>query len=251
MKTTEKFNGKASYYTAGRPAYSEKLIECLYSNGFSEKSVIADIGSGTGIFARQLLANGSTVYCVEPNSDMRSAAEAGLSSFDKFFSVNGTASDTTLEDNSIDFITCAQAFHWFNVEEFRAECKRILRPNGKVILIWNTRDMEAPVNRECAAVCQKYCPAFQGFNGGINNNEERIIQFFGGDFEIKAFENNLEYDEDKFINRMLSSSYALSSADSQYQKYIDELKSVFKQNSTNGILTLPNATVAYIGYIKQ
>ena len=250
MKTTEKFNGKASYYTAGRPAYSEKLIEYLCSIGLFEKSTVADIGSGTGIFSRQLLTSGSTIYGVEPNGDMRTAAEEELSSFGNFRSVNGTASDTTLESGSVNFITCAQAFHWFNVEEFRAECKRILKPDGKAILIWNTRDMEAPVNRDCAAVCKKYCPAFQGFNGGSNNNAERISQFFGGEFEIKSFENNLEYNEDKFITRMLSGSYALNPDDSEYENFVDELKAVFKRNSTNGILTLPNDTVAYIGYIK-
>ena len=250
MKTTEKFNGKASYYTAGRPAYSEKLIEYLCSIGLSEESVTADIGSGTGIFSRQLLTSGSAVYGVEPNGDMRAAAERNLSSFSKFISVNGTASDTTLESSSIDLITCAQAFHWFNVEEFRAECKRILKPNGRAVLIWNTRDMEAPVNIDCFVVCRKYCPAFQGFNGGTNNNAERISQFFGGEFEIKSFENDLEYDKDKFINRMLSGSYALAPDDSQYQEFVDELEAVFEKYSSDGILILPNATVAYIGYIK-
>lgn len=250
MKTTEKFSGKANYYTAGRPTYSEELIDYLYSIGFSEKSIVADIGSGTGIFARQLLEKGSTVYCVEPNNDMRGAAERELGSFDKFVSVNGTASDTTLESNSIDFITCAQAFHWFNVEEFKAECKRILKADGRAILIWNTRNMKAAVNKECAAVCPKYCPAFQGFNGGTNNNAERISQFFGGDFEIKSFENNLEYDEEKFITRMLSASYTLDPNNSEYEKFVDELKSVFNRNSTERILTLPNDTIAYIGYIK-
>lgn len=250
MKTTEKFSGKASYYTEGRPAYSEKLIEYLCSNGLTERSVVADIGSGTGIFSRQMLASGLVVYSVEPNGDMREAAEKNLSSFNKFTSVNGTASHTTLENNSIDLVTCAQAFHWFNVDEFNVECKRILKPNGKVVLIWNTRDMDASLNRECANVCKKYCPEFQGFNGGINNNDERISQFFGGEFEIKSFENDLIYDKDKFITRMLSGSYAPNPSDGQYQKYIDEFKVIFNKYSVNGILTLPNATVAYIGYIK-
>lgn len=251
MKTTEKFSGRANYYTAGRPAYSEKLIEYLYSIGFSEKSVIADIGSGTGIFARQLLAKGSSVICVEPNEDMRSAAERELSSFEKFTSVNGTASDTTLESSSIDFITCAQAFHWFDILEFQTECNRILKPNGVVVLIWNTRDMEADVNKECAEISKKYCPAFQGFNGGMNNNPERIGQFFNKDYETVVFENDLIYDEEKFINRMLSSSYALKPDDSDYQKYIEELMNVFNKYSTDGILLLPNNTIAYLGNIKR
>ena len=75
MDNTQKFSGLANDYTIGRSAYSNAFIESLYSRyGFSERSVIADIGSGTGKFAKQLLDKGSFVHCIEPNEDMRKRA---------------------------------------------------------------------------------------------------------------------------------------------------------------------------------
>lgn len=98
MNNTTKFSKKANAYSFGRPAYSNDFIDMLYSKqGFSDKSIVADIGSGTGILSRQLLERGSSVYAVEPNADMRAAAESSLSPYEKFYSVNGTAEHTTLD----------------------------------------------------------------------------------------------------------------------------------------------------------
>ena len=72
MDSTKMFDGYANDYTVGRPSYAAELIDCLYNKyGFSKSSIIADIGSGTGKFAKHLLDRGSQVYCVEPNDDMR------------------------------------------------------------------------------------------------------------------------------------------------------------------------------------
>ena len=126
MDTTRKFDGYAKDYTAGRPSYAEELITCMYEKyGISDRSVIADIGSGTGKFAKHLLEKGSEVYCVEPNEDMRHTAEKELNSYENFHSVSGGAEQTTLSDHFVDFITTAQSFHWFNVSKFRQECKAL------------------------------------------------------------------------------------------------------------------------------
>ena len=120
MGTSNLFDGYASDYTVGRPGYAPELLECMYGKyGMSRKSVIADIGSGTGKFAKYLIERGSEVYCVEPNDDMRRTAENELGTFDNFHSVSGDAENTHLDDESVDFITTAQAFHWFDVERFR------------------------------------------------------------------------------------------------------------------------------------
>ncbi|MDE5995582.1 MAG: class I SAM-dependent methyltransferase [Eubacterium sp.] len=120
MSNTNLFNGRAEVYTRGRPSYPKELIDELYTHyGVSSNSVIADIGSGTGKLSKQLLDKGSTVYAVEPNDDMRSIAENELSEYSKFISVSGNAEDTLLPDHSVDFITVAQAFHWFDIKKFR------------------------------------------------------------------------------------------------------------------------------------
>ncbi len=136
MDSSNTFSGRANNYTFGRPDYPVKLIEALYSDyGVSTNSIIADIGSGTGKFSRQLLDKGSTVICVEPNDDMRLTAEKELSSYSNFRSVKGTYNATSLKNESVDFITSAQAFHWFDELVFKEECNRILRSMGKVALV--------------------------------------------------------------------------------------------------------------------
>ncbi len=115
MESTDKFTDKAEIYAKYRPSYPLEYIEYLISEaGLNEESMIADIGSGTGIISRQLLGRGYTVIGVEPNDDMRKVAEQTLKPDSRFISVKATAENTTLNDNSVDLVTVAQAFHWFH-----------------------------------------------------------------------------------------------------------------------------------------
>ena len=212
--STQKFNGIAKEYTLGRPTYSEELIDMLYSQcDFSSHSIIADIGSGTGKFAKQLLDKGSFVYCVEPNDDMRNIAIQELTAYKNFCAVQGTAAETGLLEKSIDFVTCAQAFHWFDVLAFKKECKRILKEEGLVFLIWNMRDMSCDINKECFDIYIKFCPDFRGFGGGIQKDDNRITQFFNNEYRYVEFDNPLIYDKETFISRSLSGSYSLKKGD--------------------------------------
>ncbi|MDE5823223.1 MAG: class I SAM-dependent methyltransferase [Lachnospiraceae bacterium] len=149
MDTTEKFNGLAEVYTTGRPTYADNFIADLYEKfGFSVKSILADIGSGTGKFAKQLVENGSYVYCIEPNEDMREQLVKELGQYKNSCIIEGDAANTTLSDHSVDFITVAQAFHWFDTNLFKNECKRIIKADGRVFLIWNMRDMSSDLIQE-------------------------------------------------------------------------------------------------------
>ncbi len=247
---THKFDGKSDVYAAGRPAYAEALIDELYdARGFSAKSCIADVGSGTGIFSRQLLSRGSRVYCVEPNHDMRQKAEKSLGTFERFASVDGDASATGLEDASVDHVTSAQAFHWFEAEGFRRECERILRPGGLVVLVWNSRVADAPVNVESGRLFSRLCPRFKGFSGGVRQDDERIHEFFCGTYEKIRFENHLAYDRDKFISRSLSGSYALREGEDGYGELVSGIGELFDRFEQEGVLVVPNETVAYLGIV--
>jgi ubiquinone/menaquinone biosynthesis C-methylase UbiE len=128
--STERFSDRANEYAIYRPKYPPACIDFLCNQfHLNNDSVVADIGSGTGILSQLLLEKGCAVVGVEPNADMRRMAEHQITS-EKFISVNGTAESTHLRDGSVDLITVAQAFHW--VDPFRAkkEFKRILR-NGR------------------------------------------------------------------------------------------------------------------------
>ena len=248
----DKFNGMGKIYSKYRPSYPVNFIDYLFTDvGISQSSTIADIGSGTGILTKQLLEKGSKVYGIEPNVDMRAIAETNLKNFSKFTSINGNSENTTIADNSIDYITVAQAFHWFDREKFKKECQRILKHEGKVILVWNTRDNESELVMENYEVNRKYCPNFKGFSDGMygKTNEDDFSNFFNGKYETKVFINNLIFDMDGFIGRNLSASYALKSNDAQYNNYVNELKKIYEKYSNNGQLIMPNLTRSYIGKV--
>jgi len=248
---TEKFNGKAKIYEKYRPVYPEALMDYLYGDmGFNKSSTIADVGAGTGIFTRQLLEKGSRVLGVEPNEDMRASAESWLKAFDNFTPVDGTAEATKLENNSVDFVTVAQAFHWFDAAAFRKECARILKPAGQVVLVWNSRVAHAAVVVENAAVCKRFCPDFKGFSGGIDEKPSDFSLFYkDGLYETKKIDYNISYDLDGFIGRNLSASYAPDSKNACYHEFINSLTELFYKYAHKGQLVVPNITRCYAGRV--
>jgi len=138
--STQRFSDRVQNYVRYRPSYPTALIESMARRAnLNHESVIADIGAGTGILTKRLLPITGRVHAIEPNPEMRAAAERDLSKQTGFQSINGTAETTTLPHASIDLITAGQAFHWFNIPKTRAEFTRILKPGGQVALIWNER----------------------------------------------------------------------------------------------------------------
>jgi ubiquinone/menaquinone biosynthesis C-methylase UbiE len=251
VKTTDKFTGKADIYAKYRPSYPNEYIDYLLSaNQLKEGQIVADIGSGTGIFSRQLLERGLTVMGVEPNDEMRTMAEQSLKLYPRFTSIKATAENTTLEDNSVDLVTVAQAFHWFDKKAFKIECQRILKQQANVALVWNSRDSASPIIKENAEICQQTCPNFKGFSGGIEETPEVYNHFFkDGKYELKKFQNDLLFDYEGFLGRNLSASYAPKENDEAYEKFVYLLTELFEKYSKNGQIVLPNITRSYLGNV--
>ena len=239
-------------YSQFRPGYPQSFIDYLCSSvGITKDSIIADIGAGTGILTKQLLECGNRVFAVEPNNDMRRIAETDLCSNKNFTPINGTAENTTLPNKSVDFITVAQAFHWFDRKTFQTECKRILKPGGKVILVWNFRDPNSEIVIKNDEINRRYCPNFKGFSGGMRGvaGEDDFSDFFDGRYESNVFDSPLLFDEQGFIGRNLSSSYALKESAEAYNAYVTELRALFHAYAIDGKLTMPNFTRSYVGKV--
>ena len=250
MDATEKFSGKAEGYEKYRPSYPKELLDYLYQDvGFQENSVIADIGAGTGIFSRLLLERGSRVYCVEPNDDMRRVARQKLQGFPSCTFVDATAEHTLLDDRSVDFFTAAQAFHWFDQTAFAAECRRILRAGGKVVLVWNNREKDSTIIKETYRICQEICPDSQGFSGGKETPEKYQSFFREGRYEERAFPNDQRMDLEGFLGRYLSASYAPSQEENRYFAFTKALTELFDSYQKGGAVTLPNQTHCYVGEV--
>ncbi len=251
MKSIDKFTDKAEVYAKYRPSYPSEYIEYLVSEAdLNENCMIADIGSGTGILSRQLLDKGFTVIGVEPNDDMRTLAEQTLKPDSHFISVDAVAEKTTLNDSSLDLITVAQAFHWFDIEQFRLECQRILKQDANVNLVWNSRDGASDINKESADICQKYCPNFKGFSGGIEETPIPFQDFFrDGKYDFKNFRNDLQLNLIGFLGRYLSASYSPKKTDKEYNPFISALSNLFEKYSNNGNIVIPNITRSYLGQV--
>src|SRR5271157_3949183 len=132
---TSRFSDRVENYIRYRPGYPPEALQVLKDDcGLAPQHEVADIASGTGIWTRLLLENGNRVFGVEPNAEMREAGERLLADFPQFTSVAGTAEATTLTNESVDFVTAAQAAHWFDRERSRREFARILKPSGWLVL---------------------------------------------------------------------------------------------------------------------
>src|SRR5690349_16869253 len=126
-----RFSDRVENYVKARPGYPPAILPFLVAEcGLTPESVIADIGSGTGLLAELWLKHGNRVFGVEPNAAMRAAGERRLADYPRFTSVAATAEATTLPAGSVDFVTAGQAFHWFDGPAAAREFARILRPAG-------------------------------------------------------------------------------------------------------------------------
>jgi SAM-dependent methyltransferase len=132
------FDSNAGAYERARPSYpAEAVAHVVGHGGIGPGRRVVDLAAGTGKLTRLLVPTGADVVAVEPVPGMRAQLAATLPEVDV---VDGTAEDLPLPDDSVDAITVAQAFHWFDAPVALAEIRRVLRPGGHLFLIWNTRD---------------------------------------------------------------------------------------------------------------
>lgn len=214
--------------------------------GLRAGSVVADVGSGTGLSARPFLEAGCKVFGVEPNAPMRAAAEEYLAGFSDFESIDGIATATTLADDSCDVVIAAQAFHWFDPEPTRAEFLRILKPGGWLALIWNERQLDTnEFLREYEQFLLKFANDYAMVRHE-NVDQERLQAFFRAPFERAVFANSQVFDLEGALGRIVSSSYMPNETDERFPHVKNEFTRLFAKHAENGkIELLYNTTVYY------
>lgn len=244
----QRFSDRVENYVRHRPGYPQEIITMLQREiGLTPRTIVADVGSGTGISAELFLRYGCEVHAVEPNREMREAAERLLSHYPNFHSVNGGAQTTTLPDQTIDLIVAAQAFHWFNTPETRAEFSRILKPGGNVLLIWNERKLDStPFLKAYENLLLTFAADYTKVRHE-NIDAGELGRFFIGPFVTHTFPNEQRFDFEALKGRLLSSSYAPAAGQAGHDEMIAELSRIFDAYNESGIVRFEYDTRVHVG----
>jgi SAM-dependent methyltransferase len=249
---TARFSDRVENYVRYRPGYPPEVLALLRMEcGLLSTHIVADIASGTGLFTRLLLENGNSVFAVEPNPEMREMGSHMLEAYDRLVSIAGTAEETTLRSGSVDFVTAAQAAHWFDLHRTRAEFVRILRPGGWCVLIWNERSTETtPFLREYEQLLLTY---------GTDYKEVRherttaiIHEFFApAPCEERVFSLRQRFDYEGTAGRLLSSSYAPLEGHPSHEPMMRELERIVRDHAEDGMVEFAYKTRVYYGKLTH
>lgn len=246
-----RFSNRVVAYVKYRPSYPREAIDYLFETvGMNSESLVAEIGAGTGIFTKLILERGCYVTAVEPNQAMREAAKGSLADQSRFNSVAGSAEATGLEDQSLDFIVCAQAFHWFDQAAAQLEFRRVLKAGGKAVLVWNARLKQGNSFLDgYELLLNKFGTDYAKVNHS-NISKDALIAFFKpGDMQESRFKISQLVDFEGLLGRLLSASYIPQPGHPSYEPMLAELKALYEVCNQNGIVSIDYETEIYWGEV--
>ena len=248
---TKRFSKRVENYIKYRPGYPAEITPLLASEcSLTLQSVVADLGSGPGFLTELFLKYGNKVFGVEPNAGMRTAGEKLLAKYPNFISVDASAEATALPDNSIDLIVSGQAFHWFDRAKAKPEFRRILKPGGWVVLIWNGFRVEtSALNNGYQDIVLRYGTDYKEVAREITGVD--VESFFAPEpCKSTRFEFKQVFDFEGLKGRLLSSSYAPEPSDPNFDRMIQELRVLFDANQKDGKVDFNYETEVYWGQVR-
>ncbi len=248
LDPTRRFASRVENYRRYRPGYPAEVMQLLRERcGLRPGAAVADLGAGTGILTAQLLEVGARVWAVEPNKEMREAAERLLGERVGFTSVAGRAECTTLGSHSVSLVTASQAFHWFDPARSRTEALRILVPDGWAALVWNEHSSAStPFLLDYEALLQRYAPEYDEVRKRRAHGPS-IRTFFGRDPECVVFANRQVLDFEGLKGRAMSSSYVPEPGNSAHEPLLAGLRAAFERHQREGQVTFPYEVLVFFG----
>lgn len=242
------FSSKVADYQASRPDYPAALYEAL--KVFcppGEGEWVAEVGAGTGLFTRGLLDNGYQVLAVEPNVDMRRAAEEQLGGRKGVRVVEGSAEEIPLKDHSVSLVAAAQAFHWFEAKRAKAEFLRVLNPRGLVALVWNDRVITDELHMALDDLFAKFGGDARGV---VMAHEDRaaVPLFFGASRPYQfVWPHTQELGEAGLLSLAFSRSYMPDRNTKEGEAVAAWTRDIYRCFCQNDHVTVRYQTVAVIG----
>ena len=217
--------------------------------------MVADVGSGTGVLSALFLESGYRVFGVEPNREMRQAAEGFLGGHPLFESVGGAAEDTTLADQSVDLIVVANSLHWIEKGAARVEFSRVLRPGGHVAIVWNiSRESGTPFLEAYTDLVLTY-KTDGGAGGAAEVYEMTEAFFYDGSGEQQSYESaNFPYfqalDLEGLKGLVLSSSSMPAPGQPGSKEMLRDLEGIFRAHESGGEVVMEYEVSVYCGRLR-
>ncbi|MEO4016245.1 class I SAM-dependent methyltransferase [Pseudomonas rossensis] len=236
----------AEIYVRGRPDYPPQVADWLTGTlGLHADKTVVDLGAGTGKFTGRLVATGAQVVAVEPVAQM---LEKLSEAFPEVLAVSGTAMDLPLPDASVDVVICAQAFHWFASTEALTEIARVLKPGGKLGLVWNQRDSRA-----------SWVPKLDAIVNALEGDTPRYYTgawrqafahaAFGPLAEQRFSHGHIGSPEDVIFNRVRSTSFVAALPAEERAKVDEQIRAMIAAESDlrgRDVVTVPYETAAFV-----
>ena len=227
------FADVAGAYERGRPGYPSEAVRWLVGD---EPRDVVDLGAGTGKLTRTLVALGHRVTAVEPLDEMRAQLAVVLP---EVSAVAGSAESMPLPDASADVVTSAQAFHWFDHDDALPEIARVLRPAGRLALVWNSRDDRDPWMARLSAIIG---------NETIQESDVVPILDASGLFrwvETKRFAFEQVLDRDGLLDLVLSRSYLAKLPPEDREPVLEAVGALFDETAEDGGVRLAYVTECF------
>ncbi|MBX3113279.1 MAG: class I SAM-dependent methyltransferase [Fimbriimonadaceae bacterium] len=248
VEPIQRFTGKAAAYSNGRPTYPQECLnQIVQRTGLDSSAVVFDTGAGTGLFTQLLLEHFHRVNIVEPNDDMRTTAAQRLPAGKVTF-IRATAESFPAPENSVDLITAAQAFHWFDRDAVKAHWRSVLKPTGYVALVWNERTESTPFAREFTAFLNHLANLDPNNKPPTESSDEDILNFFSK-ARIETATHSTPLTEEELINLAVSRSYFPSPSHPEFEQLKQEVRIIFERNAVNQHVMLPHLCKSFIGQI--
>ncbi len=243
-----RFTGRVDSYRLARPRYPKEILDLLRREcGLTSQSSIVDVAAGTGIFTELFLENGNTVTAIEPNAEMRSTCIELQPVYPKLTVLEGTAENTGLQESCADFVTVAQALHWFDLARTRKEFARIQKKNGWCVIAYNERRPEGdPFHRGYEALLRQFGVDYDAVQRKYPDISTLRAFFDPAPVHRLRLENFQLMDRDALVGRVVSSSYMPTPGQPGYDAMLKEIDRLFAENERQGVVKLDyECTVSY------
>ena len=250
-----RYTNRAAQYARYRWDYAPQAIDTVLEYAHVDvNSVVADIGSGTGILTRHFVGRVQKVYAVEPDAAMRAWAEQSFAHATAFQSVPGSAEATSLPDQCVDLLVVGQALHWFDAPRARQEFRRILRPGGYLAVLWNG-GMDPALGHALAQICTPE----NGWDTTPASVRQRgvppdtaISFYLNGETTARhSFPAIRQETWDEFFGALCSDSHAPEEANPFYANLRDAARRTFDAFRDGECVNVQYATKLVLGVLNQ